>query len=139
MVYRLTRYAAGAEGLGRAKSVYERLADTRLAGVHGEGTKLIYRVRDPHAWATDPIAEVSTARFWTVIEGLIANLRPEFVTPPISVAVSRFAAALIAAAEAVKISVDGQSSPVFTTAAIDRGVWNDYPAGGTETGLAGRL
>lgn len=139
LMLRLTREAASAAGLGRPGLVIERLAEVRLAGISGKGTRLLFRVGDPDALDIDPLSDQSDSMLRALLVGIADNSRPEFVTGAIAAATLRLVAALQRSAPLVEVSVGGRTPMRLFTARLDRTVWEPEDRDGRPTTLTGRL
>lgn len=138
-IYRLTRDAADRSGTGRAPADIERLASVRV-GLAAGSTRLMFRIGDRSALSVDPLADDVDDAFWSIIEGLRDNRRPQALGESVIAAVSDLAVALRKAAPRVEFSVPRHGSASIVSETIDASIWSpSTPDGGSEAAVHGFL
>lgn len=129
LVYRITRETAGTAGLGRTHRAVERLAQTRLSGLSGDGTTVRFTVGEYDPEGTfpldfDPLAGQVEGIAGDVVRAMAGNTRPKHLTDTIAAATGALVGALQRAAPHARLRVADRPPVPLVTADLRREVWH---------------
>lgn len=121
VAYRLTRSIADRPGLGRTDAVLEELATVRV-GLRPGSTRVVFVVGDAGA-LVDPLAQQVDEAFWSIVDSLDSNERPEAISDSVAESVDRLVVALQKAAPRAEILVPGHRPKLLVTRGLSRLPW----------------
>ncbi|MDN5724968.1 MAG: hypothetical protein L0G99_03405 [Propionibacteriales bacterium] len=122
LAYRLTRSVVERPSLGRAPGTVERLAAVRVALRPGS-TRVVFVVGDEAALLDPPVTDAVDETFWSIVEGVAENKRPDGVSDGVSDSVDDLVSALGKAAPQVEFRIAGRPSRFIRTATMSREPW----------------
>lgn len=124
MATRLARIETDSARKGRPSKSLDRVASLRIGLEKGSTTIIAERDVPEGALELDlPDEEAVDRKFAELIEGIGADVRPDWVTDPLASAAVDLVAALQRTAPKVELKVNGVSRQMFETQAIHRETW----------------
>lgn len=124
LTLRIGRDLLASPGSGRTAEAVTSITSMRLVGLAAGSTRLQFARGPVDELDLDLTASAEIdARFWEIIDGVAANIRPPWMTDLIAESTRKVVAALLSSAPAVELTRRGRQPVTIATAKLRAEVW----------------